>query len=104
MSTPKPRRTAQREKLLADGRQALKLSQRMQIEDILLVVDGSRPRLYRAMAYAHMVDSGYTDPRPRKSRVNGVRRRSDPADSNYRADDDYQGETAEDLERASILS
>lgn len=46
------RSEARRAQLLADGRKALELVKTRPIADVLLVVGGSRARLYRAMAAA----------------------------------------------------
>lgn len=52
MITPYSRRAAQHAQLIADGRKALQLIKVRPIADVLLVVGGSRARLYRAMAAA----------------------------------------------------
>jgi len=49
------RRIAQRAQLLIDGRKALELVKTRPIADILLLVGGSRARLYRAMRAANQV-------------------------------------------------
>jgi hypothetical protein len=46
------RRQSQRAQLAADGRKALELVETRPIADVLLIVGGSRARLYRAMAAA----------------------------------------------------
>jgi len=51
------RRTAQHAQLVADGRKALELIQVRPIADILLVIGGSRARLYRAMEAARQEDN-----------------------------------------------
>jgi hypothetical protein len=43
------RRQAQRAQLVADGRKALELVRTRPIADVLLIIGGSRARLYRAM-------------------------------------------------------
>lgn len=43
------RRDAQRAQLVADGRKAIELIKTRPIADVLLLVGGSRARLYRAM-------------------------------------------------------
>ena len=50
------RRATQRAQLIADGRKALELIQARPIADVLLVVGGSRARLYRAMEAARLAD------------------------------------------------
>ena len=52
------RRDIQRDKLLADGRKALEMvkSGRSML-DVLMVIGGSRTRLYRAMELAELEDS-----------------------------------------------
>jgi hypothetical protein len=46
------RREAQRAQLMMDGRKALELVKTRPVADVLLVIGGSRARLYRAMAMA----------------------------------------------------
>lgn len=54
-------RDAQRAKLLADGVKALELIERgRSIVDILMVIPGSRARLYRAMALASPPGQAYS--------------------------------------------
>jgi hypothetical protein len=48
MNTPY-RQAERRAQLLADGRQALELIKTLPIADVLMLIGGSRARLYRAM-------------------------------------------------------
>jgi hypothetical protein len=48
------RSDAKRAQLLSDGRKALELAKVRPIADVLLIVGGSRARLYRAMAAAEL--------------------------------------------------
>lgn len=50
------RSAARRAQLVADGRQALTLIKTMPIADVLMLVGGSRARLYRAMEAARAAD------------------------------------------------
>lgn len=54
-SATSTRRQSQRAQLLADGRKALELVRTRPIADVLMIVGGSRARLYRAMALAATV-------------------------------------------------
>jgi hypothetical protein len=60
MATIYLRRAAQRAQLLQDGRKAIELTKTRPIADILLVIGGSRARLYRAMAVAMAHDQAQT--------------------------------------------
>jgi hypothetical protein len=51
------RLNARRAQLLADGRKAIELVKTKPIADVLLVVGGSRARLYRAMYLADRTDN-----------------------------------------------
>jgi hypothetical protein len=60
MQTTSRRRQAQRAALIADGRKALELIRTLPIADILLVIGGSRSRLYRAMDAAQKASQSDT--------------------------------------------
>lgn len=53
---------ARRARLLADGRKALTMIEAHPIADVLLIVGGSRARLYRAMAAAQSASAPAVDP------------------------------------------
>lgn len=84
-------RAVQRNKLLTDGRIALRYVNRgMKVDDILVLVDGSRPRLYRAMRLAREADSPGSVPAYApfvKDSTLNARRKTDAEDSQPEIDE-----------------
>ena len=62
MKSANVRRDIQRAQLIADGRKALALVRHHPIADVLMIVGGSRARLYRAMGLALDADN----PQPKR--------------------------------------
>jgi hypothetical protein len=70
------RRSAQRDKLTADGARALKLVQVLPIYEVLAIIGGSRARLYRALDVATKGRNDWP-----QHNIKRARRHEDSADS-----------------------